>query len=36
MHTFVGFDVDPLAHKIARPRLEAAAAAATTADAGES
>lgn len=26
MHTFVGFDVDPLAHSIARPRLEAAAA----------
>ena len=26
METFVGFDVDPLAHAIARPRLEAAAA----------
>ena len=26
LRTFVGFDVDPLAHSIARPRLEAAAA----------
>ena len=25
LRTFVGFDVDPLAHSIARPRLEAAA-----------